>query len=538
MKKTLLLAFILYASFWSYGATKQVNTSANGTIINGHYVVEDFDGSPSPTLTVNKSTYLTATVAAHPANSTQAAKAVSSGNGGDVFFKFDVKLPSGKTLSDCDSLFCDLYVSSASYKKFDIYINDTKVHSISNLIDGNNSNKGTQKIKISAFNQSGASTVVANAGNSFTLGFGNDQGSATYYVDNVCLHGDLEVTPQILYTATLMPGTGTCSVSSITETSNGSGVNLPTASPSAKCASARYTFAGWAGSSITETNSAPDMLSAGAWAIPQDTTLYAVYTDGTVYNSNPNCSNSLNGTVTEGWLMLDDFEAGNIDDTYAVYKAENSTSSTTAIVKVDPVVTSNQVVLFSNQNYGHYLQLNVTLPSGKKLSDYEKISFDVYCPTGMGTYQTLRMGINQTLADLSNNGSNSLTSWTTLERDIPTSFSTFSALSTFSMELGFRTDAKDYYIDNIKLKEVIGLPTEINETTFNQIKSPFFYSRNIITTVNENIADFDIYDIEGRLLKVAYQVSTIDISDLNVGIYLIKMNMSGKLFIEKIVKNR
>ena len=114
MKKTLLLAFILYASFWSYGATKQVNTSANGTIINGHYVVEDFDGSPSPTLTVNKSTYLTATVAAHPANSTQAAKAVSSGHGGDVFFKFDVKLPSGKTLSDCDSLFCDLYVSSAS----------------------------------------------------------------------------------------------------------------------------------------------------------------------------------------------------------------------------------------------------------------------------------------------------------------------------------------------------------------------------------------------------------------------------------------
>ena len=156
----------------------------------------------------------------------------------------------------------------------------------------------------------------------------------------------------------------------------------------------------------------------------------------------------------------------------------------------------------------------------------------------MGTYQTLRMGINQTLADLSNNGSNSLTSWTTLERDIPTSFSTISDLTTFSMELGFRTAAKDYYIDNIKLKEVIGLPTEINETTFNQIKSPFFYSRNIITTVNENIADFDIYDIEGRLLKVAYQVSTIDISDLNVGIYLIKMNMSGKLFIEKIVKNR
>jgi len=81
------------------------------------------------------------------------------------------------------------------------------------------------------------------------------------------------------------------------------------------------------------------------------------------------------------------------------------------------------------------------------------------------------------------------------------------------------------------------LSTKINETAFNQIKSPFFYSRNIITTVNENIADFDIYDIEGRLLKVAYQVSTVDISDLNAGIYLIKMNMSGKLFIEKIVKN-
>ena len=159
----------------------------------------------------------------------------------------------------------------------------------------------------------------------------------------------------------------------------------------------------------------------------------------------------------DGYYMIDCFETANIGDAFNVYKAENTGSATTATVATDPVVSTNQAILFSNKNYGHYLKLNVALPCGRTLNDYESVSFDVYCPTGIGSYQTLNLGINQNLFSTDNNGTNTLTTWTTLVRTFPAGFSTYSGLSSFTFELGFRTSAKDYYIDNVMLKEKAGL---------------------------------------------------------------------------------
>ena len=85
--------------------------------------------------------------------------------------------------------------------------------------------------------------------------------------------------PAAKYTVTFDAGSGTCDDESLTETSGGAGVTLPTANPSATCQSEGWTFAGWWTGSVAETTTSPgELLTAGSNYKPtEDCTLYAVY---------------------------------------------------------------------------------------------------------------------------------------------------------------------------------------------------------------------------------------------------------------------
>ena len=75
------------------------------------------------------------------------------------------------------------------------------------------------------------------------------------------------------YTVTLNAGPGTCAAS-VTETSAGAGVTLPT--PTLDCG--EWKFAGWATSAVaTETSSKPATLLTGTYKPKSNITLYAVY---------------------------------------------------------------------------------------------------------------------------------------------------------------------------------------------------------------------------------------------------------------------
>ena len=89
-------------------------------------------------------------------------------------------------------------------------------------------------------------------------------------------------------------GTGDCDVVSI----QGFPVSLPTATIS--CSD--WTFAGWAEAPVNETTTAPVTLYAAgsAYAPIEDIRLYAIYTDGTSYNSFPACVTT-DLDVTEGF---------------------------------------------------------------------------------------------------------------------------------------------------------------------------------------------------------------------------------------------
>ena len=88
------------------------------------------------------------------------------------------------------------------------------------------------------------------------------------------------------YTVTFSAEGGSCATSTLTEGSVDGGVLLPSASPSAACATEGWTFAGWKRTSAqTETISIPTLYAAGTQYYPRSSeTLYAVYKLGDVYS--------------------------------------------------------------------------------------------------------------------------------------------------------------------------------------------------------------------------------------------------------------
>ena len=132
----------------------------------------------------------------------------------------------------------------------------------------------------------------ANSTMTFTRPAGTSWADAYYkFVYNVTVSGSsnkfvefkeaefyAETAPAVQYSITFNAGSGTCDTESLTETSAGAGVTLPTAT--IDCGDVAWTFAGWAEASVaTETAEAPSTLyEAGDTYKPtSDITLYAVY---------------------------------------------------------------------------------------------------------------------------------------------------------------------------------------------------------------------------------------------------------------------
>ena len=99
------------------------------------------------------------------------------------------------------------------------------------------------------------------------------------YCDGDVVNGTNFTIEAPTYTVTFNAGSGTCDDESLTETSGGAGVTLPTANPPAACATDGWKFAGWWTGSVAETTTSPgELLAAGSNYKPTtNCTLYAVY---------------------------------------------------------------------------------------------------------------------------------------------------------------------------------------------------------------------------------------------------------------------
>jgi len=447
MKKLYLTPLTFFVALWCFGAVNQINSSANGTIIDGYLIVEDFEGA---TASIGHQIIGGSGTTAINANPSGVGNSLLATNGGySRWLQLSIILPVGKSLSDYESLYFDIYYGTSgdnTYKDVKYSFNNgSKID-----IDKTQNNLGVWKTL--SIDVDGLSI-----GNSFTfeVGYNSNQGG-NFRIDNIKLSG--AVPDGNVFTVTLNPGTGTCAFPSLTETEEGAGVTLPVASPSAKCVLNGYSFAGWATESIESTEVAPDMIAAGAWAISENTTLYAVYTDGVVYETNPRCSASLNGTVTDGWLMLEDFEAGDIGDELTVVAPYAINQNTFAKIAEDPKDDQQQVAHAVIKNWDEYLSIEVTLPNGKTLADYEKLDFDIYYNSVSGTDNgnksfVLRFDAVPNEGNYfhkeSTGGTSGHQTWMHKSIDL----TGVSSDNTVTINLGIRSNNANYFVDNIKLKE-------------------------------------------------------------------------------------
>lgn len=308
----------------------------------------------------------------------------------------------------------------------------------------------------------------------FFLGVGirNEEENKEYYLDNIVLVANPEWNcisiPDGCFTVPLDAGTSSSPQTKITEESEGSGVNLPEALPLPKCGLEGWQFAGWAETSVEETDLAPELIPAGAYEISRNLTLYAVYVNAGIYSSNPSCTTSLNGTVVDGWLMVEDFEGSDIDDTYTLYRRYEGTPALVPVA-ADPAPEGKQgnVIHVTTSNWDQYLELNVPLPGNTTLADYTHIGFDSY--KAADNNNEFIIAVDKTPVsneqghyDIKANFSSGA-AWEPKEFEIE-----LTSGNTFVLRMGYRTGSGDYYLDNIRLKQK---PSSSPEVYF-RTKSP------------------------------------------------------------------
>lgn len=164
---------------------------------------------------------------------------------------------------------------------------------------------------------------------------------------------------------------------------------------------------------------------------------------------------SKNGTVTDGWLMVEDFQNMQPGDEIKLAAQWGSDLGTTPVA-VDPVADKpgNLVVTYSksDDDYNTVLSINVTLPEGKTLKDYGKIAFDIYrfSDDKDNKQMFVKAGSDQIHLDEGYPSQADAETWTTKEYEIA---STVEAGNSFTLLFGIKSDGPHYAVDNVRLQE-------------------------------------------------------------------------------------
>lgn len=159
-----------------------------------------------------------------------------------------------------------------------------------------------------------------------------------------------------------------------------------------------------------------------------------------------------NGTVTDGWLMIEDFQTKRLGDDAPLWASQGSLSGTATYTE-DPAKNTNLVASFTGGNYNTFFSIAVTLPEGKTFADYKTIAFDIYRLSGDGNYKKMNVYANgkQLYVDSDYVEQGKEGQWTKKTYEIPADFALDSELTV--LQLGISTDAGKYLLDNIRLLE-------------------------------------------------------------------------------------
>lgn len=177
---------------------------------------------------------------------------------------------------------------------------------------------------------------------------------------------------------------------------------------------------------------------------------------------------STNGTVTDGWLMIQDYQTKKPGDEATVgnYFGGNG-SGISAKIEVDPKKATNLVATatLTNSDWNTMFALDVVLPEGTTLKDYSAIAFDIYRFTATGgNRQIFVKAGNEEIKPADSYEEIKTGEWISKEYAISEDTKVGNS---FKLYFGIKTDNANYAVDNIRLKaketsepelEVVGTP--------------------------------------------------------------------------------
>lgn len=180
---------------------------------------------------------------------------------------------------------------------------------------------------------------------------------------------------------------------------------------------------------------------------------------------------SKNGTVTDGWLMIEDYQKKQPgeDVTVGSYWGGNA-NGMSAKIEVDPMKATNLVAsaTLTGSDWNSVFALDVVLPEGTTLKDYSAIAFDIYRTDQEGDRQIVVNAKyeyrDEFIKPEGNNEEIKTGEWITKEYAISENTQVGNS---FKLYFGIKSDNANYAVDNIRLKakeapkpelEVVGEP--------------------------------------------------------------------------------
>lgn len=225
-------------------------------------------------------------------------------------------------------------------------------------------------------------------------------------------------------------------------------------------------------------------------------------------------------------FTLANFESNSIGDVLNMRRW--SPTDATATVEANPTISTEKSAHILATNWNSAVRMNVVLPAGKVLADYNKLTFDVYLNNIAGTdnaYKNTEVYVGDTkVIDIQAAGV--ANAWETRNFTLDN----LAGGNAFVMDIGINSNKANYYLDNIKLTEKT---TGLTNNTKNQL---IIYCAGNMVRISEIVNQVDVYNVEGRLLISSKNTSSINASTLNQGIYIVKANVDGQNYISKIIK--
>lgn len=230
---------------------------------------------------------------------------------------------------------------------------------------------------------------------------------------------------------------------------------------------------------------------------------------------------SQNGTETDGWLMAEDFEGYLMGAKLTVYPIQYDARGTADVAKVPTDDSRGRSAHFKATDWNNIIEVPVTLPKGKVLSNYSEISFDLYINEGSSDERNIFIYANDEpiIEQEGYQPQGGTGQWLSKSFGIPGGLAAGNS-NTFNLRIGMSVGAgEEYYIDNVRLKSTTA--TGITDVQAGA-ETVVVVDGGVMINAGAKAA-YAVYDISGRAVSQGVADGSKTVT-LQRGVYVVRVN--------------